>query len=1467
MSASSDTEVKKQSLLLTISKLSKNEIVGRDIFGRTVLHILILTNRLDLLKHLLRNSEVKKVLPLADYENGWNCLHYVFFYKRIACFTLLLEQLGNNNSLQSNTSFYELMRSKDRNKLTPIQLLGNDFKDLYWIPEYIDENNEYHLQHRFIVSEGQSLEGANKEPSARRTKKSESKWLPESRCGSDIYMYGSNINNNLGVGDASDRAIPSRLSHKFFRVNVNEQALIYEKLQKPRYRSVKLSKNHSLVLTKDGNLFSCGVGSKGRLGHGTKDLGNDFRFKLIEFFHYSGLGSQTCCQRKKVKEIAISNHHSIALTSDNEIYTWGLNNFFQLGPLVSCSASATLGGFKDQKEAFDATPREVLCGDLRRNTHFIRGIAASNVHSLAFAKNDIFFWGLNLGQMGFTTDVGKIHEFRLRATLYKGRIQETPKKISLREDIKFVETSETCTCVITTNNEIHMYFQHQHYKLPKIPAKGNLENNFDVFKPTRLTQMISIEKVALRNHQSIALLLDNGDVVGFNLSQDDFRNTKYNFVWKSYDSDMRAVDIDVSGDGSIILCTRNGSLFLKSNQPRLRKNSMVESSKSLVPLFKNKFRKIESMNKVTKVACDSDFLSFAFIRDEIDALPFKLQKNDFFKDIEYLSAINNAKCDRKQEMILQDPSANDNYVTDFLYTSIVRDKNSSQGSAYSRDIQGEEQHEDDEDEEKEEGHEEINDLKCSFDLLYRRHISRYDSLTHKRTTVRKTYQNSVSNGVASRIHNYYLDKEMEIILKSLTKGDRDYDFVIKILNIDVSVPFHKKIFEKRSPFFNKILNKSFSGRFDEGGLTGHVDLIEKVIIIENQIDIRSLLIFVYLVYTNTTLSIWDQYPTGSNCPSEIRVVKEGFESLLHLSQLGNSFGKLPNQRQFLKAFESILEENDGNVLVNLKDGLTTCYSPILIARSAFFETIFSTRWTTNIYTINFESFSRFQFNVILMHIYGKSNHDLFNMFSEILNSCDDFINHMLEFIEIADQLMLFDLKDLFQLAIKDLVTLNNVLILLLHANNMNAKKLFMNCCWFFYNNLEILLFDPMIKELPLDVLKSMERHMIFFQRCKSVDLWNSGHVTGLYEDKGWFKNNSTFLISSFLFNRIDFNELFISDKKGCNGFEPLVEAKYEEKKFDYKQKNRSNSRKSSSNGSDVDIFRKFAQSEIRKANESAIDESFEELEQDSKGESSIHNASSTIITPNESLSDKESFKINRIRTSPETPLLSKENQSALSNPQRKNSTPINAWNSKPETCYIEKQPILGKEVSANTKGSSKVKIGPTMRLSQKERKRLASSNYNYSCESTTSGNTWSIDGQYSSGSSEISVSEKSSIRKDESNQNLSKDHEPYSLNPKEETTNVLSLAEVMLQEALKVEEAKEIQRERQSLQDIQREQEFAKWWEEETAKVQKQMMPQEKGDLKKSNRQIKSKAPKRNRNKVINSLPRSSMSQNLKNEK
>lgn len=96
---------------------------------------------------------------------------------------------------------------------------------------------------------------------------------------------------------------------------------LVDKLEDVFVERVYCGAQFSVVLTRDGEVYSWGKGEHFRLGHGGVD---HFRYpKKVE-----GLAN------KKVKNLAVGSMHVLAYTQDREIYGWGRNEQGQLGDLA-----------------------------------------------------------------------------------------------------------------------------------------------------------------------------------------------------------------------------------------------------------------------------------------------------------------------------------------------------------------------------------------------------------------------------------------------------------------------------------------------------------------------------------------------------------------------------------------------------------------------------------------------------------------------------------------------------------------------------------------------------------------------------------------------------------------------------------------------------------------------------------------------------------------------------------------------------------------------------------------------------------------------------------------------------------------------------------------------------------------------------------------------------------------------------
>ncbi|CAK7905117.1 hypothetical protein CAAN3_07S06634 [[Candida] anglica] len=1552
---------KSQSTAATLSALSKQELLKRDVFGRTILHLLILSNRYDLMKRLFKNPEIRTILTLVDYENGWNCMHYVIFHKRLMCFKSIMEHLKSYSisstlTVANNSTLFDLLRTKDRNRLTPLQLLDNDFKDLMWVPTYINEKNEFHLNYRFEAfhndesevsgdqQQGQQPQPAGgaevqpnvtapvpapiqtqnppaqvpathnttqdppqSQPSLKQIQKSQASirdnedWWQVTRGGSDLVVFGSNKNNNLGLGDSSDRPVPSRVPLEYFQ-DTTSCSRIQEILCKARFLELDICKYHSIALTNEGELYTCGIGSRGKLGHGVDDTSNCYRFKKIEFF------SETEEEpAKSISKFATANSHTIALTKDNELYAWGINTQGQLGVSTISSLSTNSNSnanSSEQVEIFEASPKRIISRELKKNSTPFKGVAVSTIHSLAYTKNEIYFWGLSVGQMGAITDPGAIPgERRRQSIVHKGFLQTIPKKITLRDNIKFVSTCETCTCIVTSKDDIQVYYQNQHIKLPKILPKSNTNDNFDLFKPRALTKAIEIKKVCMRSHGFIVFLLDTGDVVSVNLASSEFedyasskgsKNLRYITLWKAHSYDLAAIDIDVSNEGSLLLCTRNGSVFLKQSNngsSTSRKNSMSDATLN-IPL-RSKFKKIDNINKVVRVSCDDNFVSFGFIRDEIDPLPVKLHKNSFVNDMKYLQSFQESDLYRKQNELFSSDGPGNSYVSDFIYP---KKEHKRKNDMFDFSKRFHDLHVDDDEDIEEEHTSEDKQEKNLKDTLHTTHQNRFDSKKYKETAPKHTYQlvpNSDRMVVLEEVKS-----DMSYLLHKYSNIDeaKHYDCFIKLEEYpDISIGVHKYILEVRSPSFcGKIFNPKNPGEFfKHEGLQGRFDPDTNYLHFTTHLDLKALIVFIYFLYTNDVLSIWSEYPVGINCPPEIKDLKASFDKLVSLFGVADVFGKLSKDEVYLKKMRNLLEEEDDeanersekdlnqDVMVILKDGEVKCHSAILVARSAYFETILSNRWEirnekAKCKIVRLENITKSQFHVILRHLYGFSNNTIFDSFTEDIqgiNECDEFVNSMLELIEISDELLLFDLKSLCEVAIKEFISTDNVLLLLMHADLLSAQKLFMNCSWFIFNNLEVLLLDQAFKEIQFELLRKLEKQIRFLDNCKRSDFSDTQGSLNEFYQGNWIEKQSNVLISNFLFKMDDYNENFMSDKKGHELFEPLFDLRKDQEKSggtisepkkkvkekrapsvsfrvesngsasgtDFQSgllafRNAYSGRNNSASGSSS---MSMSMSTSAQSLTSAIDDNDEEFETVSSTRRRKSSKNCGEVIP----SERKSFSSNSniiVRNPDEKPLVRSSSNSTSNTGLSPHSNWASPGSSNGNSSILKDQPILSKRGTEEPrKMSSKAKVVSAPRLSQKERKKMAQ--FDNSSETTTnipssSGASapWSTPNSSTSSLNRSSNSSYSNLptlgSQDKRSQKskMPRSSPPLVSNVSQSRSIPLqssgpSLTEIMIQESLKIEEQQIREKERKSLQEIQQEQEFAKWWSEETAKVQQSM--------------------------------------------
>uniref|UniRef100_A0A674JCI4 Inhibitor of Bruton tyrosine kinase n=1 Tax=Terrapene triunguis TaxID=2587831 RepID=A0A674JCI4_9SAUR len=230
----------------------------------------------------------------------------------------------------------------------------------------------------------------------------------------DVYTWGNNINFTLGHGGQQSKHHPEL-------VDLFPRNGVYIK-------QVVLCKFHSVFLSQKGQIYTCGHGQGGRLGHG--DEQTYLVPRLVE-----GLIGHQCSQ------VAAAKDHTVVLTEDGYVYTFGLNTYHQLGilpPPPHCSV-----------------PRQVQAKNLKGR--MVIGVAAGRFHTVLWTREAVYTMGLNGGQLGYLLDPNG------------EKCVTAPRQVSAlhHKDItvSLVAASDGATVCVTERGDIYLLTDYQCKKM------------------------------------------------------------------------------------------------------------------------------------------------------------------------------------------------------------------------------------------------------------------------------------------------------------------------------------------------------------------------------------------------------------------------------------------------------------------------------------------------------------------------------------------------------------------------------------------------------------------------------------------------------------------------------------------------------------------------------------------------------------------------------------------------------------------------------------------------------------------------------------------------------------------------------------------------------------------------------------------------------------------------------------------
>ena len=393
--------------------LTRADINSKDANEVTLIHHIASSTDEDAPKYASALLEIPLLdLYLQDIESGWTALHRALYFGNATIARALMDRDARDAASYSSAGPHGaggLIKVKDREGNSPFDVFGATITNriirqgtgLPLLPSGIEEEDD-------DVAHGDSGD-ADDESFLERAVKARI-------CieGDELFTFGSNKNLTLGFGDEDDRQYPERIilkrpDHLLRRLDAEHQAQrsrmeVMSRIQDSRdhhlgrtrsasnlpavilnrpiiIQDIRLSKLHTAVLTTDpeANLYTCGFGPGGRLGTGDETT----RFSFVPIYGGGLVG-------KKIVDVGLGQNHTVAISSEGEVFTWGTNVFGQLGYALPTSTLK-------EEAPVQTLPRQIF-GPLKRE--IVIGTAASRIHSVVHTSTSLYTFGKNVGQLG-----------------------------------------------------------------------------------------------------------------------------------------------------------------------------------------------------------------------------------------------------------------------------------------------------------------------------------------------------------------------------------------------------------------------------------------------------------------------------------------------------------------------------------------------------------------------------------------------------------------------------------------------------------------------------------------------------------------------------------------------------------------------------------------------------------------------------------------------------------------------------------------------------------------------------------------------------------------------------------------------------------------------------------------------------------------------------------------------------------
>jgi alpha-tubulin suppressor-like RCC1 family protein len=236
-----------------------------------------------------------------------------------------------------------------------------------------------------------------------------------------------------------------------------------------------MSRFSTVILTDEShaNIRACGFASAGRLGPGGGQHTQPSFLPTIK------PDSETV-----FAAIALGQDHTLALTFDGTVLSWGLGRFSQLG-------------YEVPPPHVQSLPRAVA-GPLRRTR--VRGIAACKSASACWTDSVLYTWGTNNGQLGYDKDATPV--------------QTIPRVVTkvIKPVISVALNDTAMACLLATQDVILLF--NDMYSRMTFPSPTRLPLDFLAYRPSQAARTITTARIFC-NENTFATVSSAGEIFTF----------------------------------------------------------------------------------------------------------------------------------------------------------------------------------------------------------------------------------------------------------------------------------------------------------------------------------------------------------------------------------------------------------------------------------------------------------------------------------------------------------------------------------------------------------------------------------------------------------------------------------------------------------------------------------------------------------------------------------------------------------------------------------------------------------------------------------------------------------------------------------------------------------------------------------------------------------------------------------------